>query len=128
MHRQNISSGTPWESRYGYSRAVRMENRILVAGTIAVDTEGILLHPEDAAGQTTVILDRIESSLNKAGATLKDVVGLRTYITDMDDSDEIGLTFKTRFGNTGPVSTMVVVAGLFANARVEIEAEAIIQS
>ena len=128
MARQNISSGTPWEARYGYSRAVRVDNHIVVAGTIAADSQGGLLHPDDPAGQVNCILDRIEAALQEAGARLCEVISLRTYITRMEDAETIGLTFKQRFGDTAPVSTMVVVTGLFADALVEIEAEAIIQS
>ena len=128
MTRQNISSGTPWEAKFGYSRAVRVHDRIVVAGTIAVDAAGALLHPDDAAAQATTILDRIEAALEQAGSSLKDVVSLRTYITHMDDANDIGLIFKNRLDGTMPISTMVVVAELFAQARVEIEAEAIVGS
>lgn len=128
MTRQNISSGTPWEARYGYSRAVRVDDRIVVAGTIAVDEQGSLRHPNDAAAQAKIILDRIESALVEAGSGLQDVVSLRTYITRMEDAQDIGLTFKEHLGDIAPVSTMVVVAGLFADALVEIEAEAILNS
>ncbi|MEE2907672.1 MAG: RidA family protein [Planctomycetota bacterium] len=128
MTRQNISSGTPWEARFGYSRAVRVDDRIVVAGTIAVDDQGKLLHPQDAAAQANIILDRIESALAEAGSNLKEVVSLRTYITSMANAEDIGLTFKERLGDTAPVSTMVVVAALFADALVEIEAEAILKS
>ena len=124
MTRQNISSGTPWETRFGYSRAVRIGNRVLVAGTIAVDAQGGLLHPADASAQAGAILDRIEAALKQADASLQDVVSLRTYITRMEDAEAIGLTLKHRLGETGPTSTMVVVSALFADARVEIEAEA----
>lgn len=128
MARQNISSGTPWEARFGYSRAVRIDDRIIVAGTIAVDSEGRLQHEDDPTGQAHMILDRIEAALEQAGADLQDVVSLRTYITRLEDADSIGLVFKERLDGINPTSTMVVVSALFADARVEIEAEALVGS
>ncbi len=128
MDRQNISSGTPWESLYGYSRAVRIGNRILLSGTIAVNESGILQHPNDPRGQTNRILDKISAALREAGAGLVDIIQLRISTTHLDHADAIGRSFNKRLGDTRPVSTMDVVAKLFADALVEIEAEAFIQS
>ena len=128
MTRQNISSGAPWEVQFGYSRAVRIKDRIIVSGTIAVDEAGRLLYPDDPAGQVGVVFDRIETAIRSAGGTLQDVVSLRIYITTMEDAEAIGHAFKQRLGNINPVATMVAVAALFADARVEIEAEAAVPS
>jgi len=83
MQRTNISSGTPWESIAGFSRAVRMGQFIFVAGTVAADSEGRLQGGDDVYLQTKYILKKIEAALNQAEATMNDVVRTRMFVTDI---------------------------------------------
>ncbi len=125
--RRTISSGSPWESLVGYSRAVRIGNLICVAGTTAVDDEGQVVAEGDAAEQTRYIIGKIESALNRAGGSLQDVVRTRMYVTDIDRWEEIGRVHGEFFGDIRPVATMVEVRRLIDPALlVEIEADAVL--
>ncbi len=100
--RVNISSGSPWEARVGYSRAVRVGNHIEIAGTTATK-EGKSVAIDDAYAQTICILEIIQDALVKAGGTLKDVVRTRIFVTDMAKWEEIGqptANFLERFGQS----------------------------
>ena len=88
--RLNISSHTKWEEIVGYSRAVRIGNMIEVAGTTAVDENGQVVGPGDVAKQTEFILMKIEKALISAGATLKDVIKTRMFVTNIADWEKIG--------------------------------------
>ncbi|NJP05825.1 MAG: RidA family protein [Chloroflexaceae bacterium] len=123
--RQYVSSGTPWEAMVGYARAVRVGPLISVAGTTAVDAQGQLVSPGDAYAQTVFILQKIEQALHELGASLKDTVRTRIYVTDIDRWQAIGQAHHTFFGAIRPASTMVQIARLVDPAMlVEIELEA----
>lgn len=125
MPRQNISSGAPWEPVVGYSRAVRVGPLVHVAGTAAVDAQGNVVAPGDAAAQTRFILDKIEAALAEASARLAHVTRTRIYVTDISRWEEVGRAHGERFKDIRPATTMVEVKGLISpELVVEIEAEA----
>lgn len=126
MTRVNVSSNSPWESAYGYSRAVRIGNIIEVAGTVAADETGTV-QGESVYDQTRYILAKIERALVEAGATLSDVVRTRWYLTDISKLDEAGRAHGEVFGGIRPVSTAVEVTALAGQGfLIEIEARAVV--
>jgi enamine deaminase RidA (YjgF/YER057c/UK114 family) len=125
--RQNISSGTPWETLAGYSRAVRFDNLVFVAGTTASDEHGELQGGDDAYSQTRYILHKIEGALQQAGARLDDVVRTRVYVARMGDWRDVARAHGEVFGTIRPANTLVQVAGLVDGRLVEIEADAVVQ-
>jgi enamine deaminase RidA (YjgF/YER057c/UK114 family) len=122
-NRRRVSSGSPYESRYGFCRAVRTGDRILVSGTVAIWPDGTC--DPDAGAQAARCLEIIGSAITDLGGTLTDVVRTRMLIVDRDDQDAVGSAHEAAFGQAPPASTMVVVAGLLHERwKVEIEAEA----
>jgi enamine deaminase RidA (YjgF/YER057c/UK114 family) len=126
--RKVISTGTPWERTFGYSRAVRAGDHVYVAGTTAVDDAGAVIGQGDPNLQTLAVIDRIGAALANAGASLRDVVRTRMFVTDMAHADAVGRAHGEKFGDIRPASTMVQVVKLIdERLLVEIEADAVIQ-
>ncbi len=122
MTRKNISGSSPFEPIIGFSRAVRVGNTVHVSGTGPVGAD-----EADAAAQTRAVLTIIQGALEQAGASLKDVVRTRMYLTRAEDWEEVGRVHGEFFGTVRPAATMVVVAKLLNPGwRIEIEAEAVI--
>ncbi|MCF8241690.1 MAG: RidA family protein [Melioribacteraceae bacterium] len=126
--RENISSGTKWEMEFGYSRAVKIDNQLFISGTTAVDFDGKIVGPGDAYLQTKFILQKIAFTLRDAELTLENVVRVRIYTTNIDDSEHIGKAFAEFFKDIKPAATMIEVNRLIEDdLLVEIEADAIIK-
>jgi len=123
--RQRVSSGSPWELVVGYSRAVRVGDRVIVAGTAPQWPDGSV--DPDPAAQARRCLAIIGEALGEAGASFEDVVRSRIYLVDADDFGPISEVHGECFGDVRPANTTVVVAALLDPAwRVEIEVEAIV--
>jgi enamine deaminase RidA (YjgF/YER057c/UK114 family) len=127
MERTNYSSGAKWEDIVGYSRAVKIGNTIEVTGTVAVDEQSNLVGGNDAYEQTRFIIQKIEAVLKKTGASLKDVVRTRMFVTDISRWEEYGKAHGEFFKDIKPCTSMIEVKGLIApEYLIEIEATAVI--
>jgi aryl-alcohol dehydrogenase-like predicted oxidoreductase/enamine deaminase RidA (YjgF/YER057c/UK114 family) len=124
--RLRVSSGSAFEPIAGYSRAVRIGNRVLVSGTTATNGPDEIVCRGDPAAQTTFILDKIAASLAALGASLEDVVRTRVYLRDAGQWEAVARAHGRYFGSTRPVNTMLQIARLIGDYEVEIEAEAVV--
>jgi enamine deaminase RidA (YjgF/YER057c/UK114 family) len=127
MNRQRVRSGSPYEDAIGFSRAVRVGDRIVVSGTAPIWPDGSC--DPDPEVQARRCLEIVAAALRDAGASIDDVVRTRMYLVDARDAEAVGRAHAAAFGSARPAATMVVVAGLLDERwRVEIEAEAYIAS
>ena len=124
--RLRVDSGSVWEKACGYSRAVRVGERILVSGTTATHTDGSLVAPGDAGSQAVYILDKIAAAIEALGGSIDDVVQTRIWLRDANDWEAVGRVHGRVFAEARPANTLVEVARLVGNYLVEIEAEAIV--
>jgi enamine deaminase RidA (YjgF/YER057c/UK114 family) len=123
--RRRISSGGPWESAAGYSRAIVVGDSCWVAGTTDAGPDGRSAHPGDIGAQARAVFEIIETALAEAGFALEDVVRTRMFVTDMTRSAEVIAVHRDVFGEIRPAATLVEVSALIeSTALIEIEAEA----
>lgn len=129
MSRERLESGTPWEDEVGYSRAVRVGDRVLVSGTTATDEDGEIVGVGDPYRQALQAMENVVRALDRTGASAGDVVRTRMYVTDIEAWEAIGRAHREVFGDARPATTMVEVERLVdARMVLEVEAEAIVGS
>jgi len=126
--KQLVSTGTVWEKKFGYSRAVRIGNMVFVAGTTAVDEAGKIVGIDDPYQQAIFIYKKIDKALREASSSLKDVVRVRTFVTDISRWEEVAKAQGEVFADIRPAATLVQVTALVEqDLLAEIEVDAVIQ-
>jgi enamine deaminase RidA (YjgF/YER057c/UK114 family) len=129
MQRKNVSSETQWELVLGYSRVVRLGDSVYVSGTTATDKEGNIVGVANPYAQTIQIIKNIQMALQAVGASLKDVVRTRMYVTDINNWKKVGQAHAEFFKQIRPASTLVEVSHLInPEILVEIEVDAIVDT
>jgi enamine deaminase RidA (YjgF/YER057c/UK114 family) len=121
---ERFGSGAPWEASVGYSRTVRAGDLVFVAGTTAIDEDGVVRGVGDAGAQVRHVLDAIEAALALAGARIAQVVQTRMYVVDISRAAVMGGAHRARLGASAPVTSMVQVAALI-DPRMLVEIEAV---
>jgi enamine deaminase RidA (YjgF/YER057c/UK114 family) len=128
MKRRNVRSTSPFEELFGFCRATRVGDRVLVAGTAPIGDDGRTVAPGDPEAQTRRCFDVIGRALARLGAGYGDVVRTRMFLTRIEDWEIVGKVHGEYFRDTMPVATLVEVSRLIdPDWRVEIEAEAIVE-
>lgn len=123
---KKLSSGAKWEDIVGYSRAVKVGNRIIIGGTTAIDENSNVVGIDDAYAQTKYIFKKIEIYLEQFGASLENVIHNKIYVTDISKWEEIARAHAEFFGKIKPCCTMIEVKGFISpEMLVEIEIEAV---
>jgi enamine deaminase RidA (YjgF/YER057c/UK114 family) len=125
--RQIFATSTEWEPFIGYSRAVRVGDHIFISGTTATNAAGAIVAPGDAYAQTIQVLENLRTALERAGATLADVVRTRMFVTDISRWKEYGRAHGEFFRDIRPTTSMIEVSSLIDPLMlIEIEADALI--
>lgn len=129
MQRKNVSSGTQWELALGYSRVVRLGDSVYVSGTTATDKEGNIVGVANPYAQTIQVIKNVQTALQAVGASLKDVVRTRMYVTDINNWKNVGQAHAEFFKEIRPASTLVEVSRLInPEILVEMEVDAMINT